>query len=512
MKPSIDFLNAIGHTGRVYIRCLYPKNTPQPELESRGMTYTDKSGVVKKSTIKGYINLQTGEFYRRYGKEYKPNTDGWGHLQRLNQQGYGIYFVVHHGGEKNADITHGTTLFHESDRATLEQQQIEIDRITQEFGKPTAVVKTRKSLHAYWASSEPISIDNLATSQRRWLQFSSCDDSSLADPAQLMRLPGFDHVAWNHETIDFDRVECQLLQLNDAIYKRDAFDKILPPLDKDRWCKQSLEIVESDADDRDMRSLAQHLPGFDASGKWIKAKCPAHDGESSDSLHIDSETGGFICHAGCSNSAIYNAVKAVAVASGHRFEVVSIDEELSHNLQESIAFKNGKAPNLFGGELGKLLRETAINFNIPVSILEFIALPVLSSRIDSRTKLLVSSGTDFCVPAIRWCGLVGETGTMKTPVIKRLTKPMSKHQQEIHAVYKEEKQVYDLAHSSWRADKGKDKGAEPEAPIPMLDLYFSNYTIEALADSIQHHPDKGYLILLDELAQFAKSLDKLLRI
>uniref|UniRef100_UPI00286E7B4B hypothetical protein n=1 Tax=Chamaesiphon sp. VAR_48_metabat_403 TaxID=2964700 RepID=UPI00286E7B4B len=168
MKPSINFLRAIGHRDRVYVRCLSPKNTPLPELEALGMTYQDKSGQTKKSTINGYIDLQTGELYRRYGTDYKPVIDGWGHLLELNQQGYGVYFVVGHGGEKNNDITHGTTLFHESDRATLEQQQLEIDRITQEFGKPTAVVKTKKSLHAYWAS-EIIRIDNLATYQRRWL-------------------------------------------------------------------------------------------------------------------------------------------------------------------------------------------------------------------------------------------------------------------------------------------------------------------------------------------------------
>jgi Protein of unknown function (DUF3987) len=499
MKASIDFLNSIGHSDRVYIRCLSPKNTPLTELEARGMTYTDKSGKVKKSTVNGYIDLKTGEFYRRYGTEYKPVTDGWGHLQELNQGSYGIYFVVAHGGERNSDITHGSTLFHESDRASFEQQQLEIDRISSEFGKPTAVVKTKKSLHTYWASSETIPVENLATYQRRWLQFSNCDDSSLSDPSQLMRLPGFDHLAWNGT--DFDRIQCELIQLNEVKYSLAEFDRILPALDVDRWCCQSIaELTESDADDRDIRSLAQYLPGYDNSGKWIKAKCPAHDGESSDSLHIDSETGGFVCHGGCSSSAVYNATKAVAVAAGHRFEVKQDDPELSQNIDDALEMKACKAPNLFGGNMGKFLREAADNFNIPTSIFEFISLPVLASRIDSRTKLLINPGTDFCVPAVRWCGLVGETGTMKSPVIKRLTKPMSKHQQEIHGVYKEAKQVYDLALSSWKAE-------EPESPIPMLDLLFSNYTIESLADSIQYHPDKGYLILLDELASFAKSLD-----
>ncbi len=509
MKESIDFLKAIGHDVRVYIRCLAPKNTPLPELEARDMTYIDKnSGKVNKSTVNGYIDVITGELHRRYGKDNKKFTDGWERLQGLNKQGYGVFFVVGHGGEKNADITHGECLFHESDTATLEQQQKEIDRITQELGKPTAVVKTKKSLHSYWASQD-IQIDELPTYQRRWIQYSNCDDPSLADPSQIMRLPGFDHIAWNHETGDFDRVKCELLQLTDALYRIKDFDRILPDLDVNRWCKDSLEIIECDADDRDMRSFAQYLEGYNPEGRkgWITARCPAHNGESSDSLHIDSLTGGFICHAGCNPSDVYNAVKAVAIAGGHRFETESDDAELSHSINESLEMKDYKAPNLFGGAMGKLLRESADNFNIPTSILEFISLPVLASRIDSRTKLLINPGTDFWVPAIRWCGLVGETGTLKTPVIKRITKPISKHQQEIHGVYKEAKLVYDLAYSSWKNDKSKDKGEEPEAPIPMLNLFFSNYTIESLADSIQHHPDKGYLILLDELAQFAKSLD-----
>ena len=505
---SIDFLNSIGHTDRVYIRCLSPKNTPIPELEGRGMTYADKkSGKVNKSTVNGYIDLQTGELYRRYGRtEYKPVTDGWGHLLDLNKQGYGIYFVPAHGGERNNDITHGSTLFHESDRATLEQQQLEIDRISLEFGKPTAVVKTKKSLHAYWASAETIPVENLTTYQRRWLQYSNCDDSSLDDSAQLMRLPGFDHLTWNGT--DFDLIQCELLQLNKVKYSLSEFDRILPALDVERYCQLSLELVESDADDRDIRTLAQYLPGFDNSGgKWIKAKCPAHGGESSDSLHIDSETGGFICHAGCSSSSVYNASRAVAVKAGYLFEVISIDTELSRNLKESLDLKNGKAPKLFGGELGKLLSIAAGNFNIPVEILNFCLLPILGSRIDARTKLMISSGTNFKVPAIRWCGLVGDTGSKKSPVISLLTDPLSRQQIELYDDYKEKKLGYDTEFTNWKNKKPAERDKQPEAPVPMLDLYFSNFTIEALVDSIQHHPDSGCMLMLDELAQFYKSLD-----
>ena len=403
---AIKFLQAIGHTDRAFIRCLTPKKTPIAVLQSRGMTYTAKDGSVEKSVIEGYIDLKSGELHQRYGKNYKLVTDGWGYIVSLNEQGYGIYFVVHHGGVKNSQITHGSALFHESDRASFDDQQQVNDRISGEFGKPTAVVKTRKSLHGYWGSSEIIPIDILPSYQQRWMQYSNCDDVSLSDPAQLMRLPGFDHLSWNPDVGDFERVPCELLQLNDVSYSIEQFDRILPALDLDRCASRSLEAIPSDATDRDMRVLVSYLDGYAENGRdgWHTAKCPSHDGESDNSLHINKETGRFICHGGCNPSAVYNATKAVAVAAGHRFEVKQEDPELTQNLSDALKMKVCKAPTLFGGNIGKLLREAADNFNIPTAILEFIALPVLASRIDSRSKLLktvgsliLSEGEELCL-------------------------------------------------------------------------------------------------------------------
>ena len=183
------------------------------------------------------------------------------------------------------------------------------------------------------------------------------------------------------------------------------------------------------------------------------------------------------------------------------------DTELSQNLKESLNLKNGKAPNLFGGELGKLLSIAAGNFNIPVEILNFCLLPILGSRIDARTKLMISPGTNFKVPAIRWCGLVGDTGSKKSPVISLLTDPLSRQQIELYDDYKQKKIDYDTKFTKWKNEKPADIGKQPEAPVPMLDLYFSNFTIEALVDSIQYHPNAGSMVMLDELAQFYKSLD-----
>ena len=507
LADTQKFLSTIGHTDPVYIRCLTPKLTPIPELNARGMTWTTKDGEIKKSTIEGYISLDNGEFSQKYGDKYESITDGWGHLESLNRQGYGVYFVVHHGGVKNSEITHGSTLFHESDRASFDEQQQVIDRISDEFGKPAAVVKTRKSLHAYWSSSETIPIDALPSYQRRWMQYSNCDDVSLSDPAQLMRLPGFDHLSWNPELGDFDRVPCELIQLNDVRYSLEQFDRILPELDISQWSSRSLEAIPSDATDRDMRSLAPYLDGYKENGRdgWDTAKCPAHNGESSDSLHIDRATGGFICHGGCSSSAVYNATKARAVGAGHRLEVERT--ELEQDLKHSLELKNGKAPMVFGGELGKLLSIAAANFNIPTEILTFCLLPILASQIDSRTELLINPGTDYRVPAVRWCGLVGDTGSKKSPVLGLLTKALSGQQNELYTEYKANKLAYDAEYRGWKATIPKDRGEEPTQPAPLRDLYFGDFTIEGIILSLSNYPNSAYLLMLDELASFFSAMD-----
>ena len=508
MKPSIDFLKAIGHTDRVYIRCLSPKNTPQPELEAWGMTYTDKSGKVKKSTVNGYIDIQTGEFYRRYGKEYKPVTDGWGHLLELNQQGFGVYFVVGHGGEKNNDITHGSSLFHESDRATLEQQQQEIDRITQEFGKPTAVVKTKKSLHSYWAS-EIITFDNLATYQRRWSQYSNCDDESLDDLAQIMRLPGFDHVSWNSKTGNFDRVQCQLLQLNDVSYNLEQFDLVLPAMDVDRWCKRSLSaLTETDADDRDMRTLAQYLPGFNPTGRkgWITAKCPAHDGESSDSIHIDSETGGFICHAGCSPSSVYHAAKAFAVANGHRFEVV-YDDDLDRAVVDkklNVIDTDFPLSKLFPSAIATPLAEYCQGTAVPQGLMSMALITCLATLVHPKTHLKCFGNTLRIAKPIFWLCIYGVSGNGKThsyaPVLNALKKLGEEHNLLHELALKDWNEIQRQA----KRGKGKDVDSQileqPNQPPPDRQRYWvGDVTIEALLSRCAKQKERGLLLYSPEL-------------
>jgi Protein of unknown function (DUF3987) len=501
MKAYTDFLNAIGHKDRVYVRCLVPKNTPIQELELLGMAHRDKkSGQVKKSIVDGYIDLSTGEFHRRYGKDYKPIIDGWGHLKELNKQGYNIHFIVNHGGEKNASITHATTLFHESDRASFEEQQREIDRISAELGKPTAVVKTRKSLHGYWAS-EIIRIDRLVTYQQQWIQYSNCDDDSLADPAQLMRLPGFDHISWNTETQKLDRVPCELLQLNDVRYSLEQFNRVLPELDLDRWAGKSLIGIETnDSSPTDIRSFSPYLEGYNEEGRkgWITCKCPAHDGDSNDSLHINIDTGRFVCHAGCFSSAVYNAAKARAFAGGHRLEVIApVSEDLQRLLSTSEYDPSLALPSV----LRELVKAEASRWSLPPLVYVAPLLAVVLSLCNVDTIFNVRETRS---KPILWIGIVGTSNSGKSEVLKTITSPLTALQKGANEKYATELVTYEknLAEYEQRKRTTKeDLGNKPTIPA-CREFYADDYTYESLAYICQFQKLLCLLLKIDELKGF----------
>jgi Protein of unknown function (DUF3987) len=502
MKSTTDFLKAIGHKDRVYIRCLPPKNIPLPELQVRGMTYPNKDGEIKRSIIQGYINLDSGEFCQIYGDKHQPKSfpDGWGYFDALNGQGYGIYFVVHHGGDKNSQITHGSALFHESDRASFEEQQQEIDRITDEFGKPTAVVKTRKSLHAYWASSENIEIDRLATYQRRWIQYSTCDDDSLADPAQLMRLPDFDHLSWNAETQEFDRIPCELSQLNDVRYSIAEFDRVLPDLDLDRWTRKSIrEIEASDPSPMDIRSFASYLEGYQEDGRqrWITCKCPAHNGESDDSLHIDRATGGFVCHGGCPSPAIYNSAKTKAINQGYRLEVASqASEDLNRLLTKSEYDPASALPDVLKG----LIEAEAIRWSLPslVYVAPLLAVVLSLSKVEATLNVRETRGKP-----ILWVGIVGTSNSGKSEVLKTITSPLTALQKGANEEYTLAVGDYErqLAEYEQKKRKKEDLGDKPNSPA-CREFYVDDYTYESLAYISQFQKLQCLLLKIDELKGF----------
>lgn len=70
----------------------------------------------------------------------------------------------------------------------------------------------------------------------------------------------------------------------------------------------------------DIRNFAAYLDDYRPDGRragWDTCKCPAHNGQSADSLHIEQSSGAFKCHAGCSPKDIHRAALELAQACGY---------------------------------------------------------------------------------------------------------------------------------------------------------------------------------------------------
>jgi hypothetical protein len=199
--------------------------------------------------------------------------------------------------------------------------------------------------------------------------------------------------------------------------------------------------------------------------------------------------------------------KIINLSSGIELEKKEESQQLVQELSELLNKKSQIAPQIFAGKLGIEIAHTAANFNIPLEIFSACLLPILASQIAAKSRLMINPGTDYKAPPILWVGMVGESGTMKTPILNILTASLCVIQGELAEQWKLNKAEHEkeLEHH-----KLKKKGVMTEPPMPLAplrDIFFSDFTIESIAQSVSNYPDTGYLIFVDELAGFFKSMD-----
>ena len=130
----------------------------------------------------------------------------------------------------------------------------------------------------------------------------------------------------------------------------------------------------------------------------------------------------------------------------------------------------------------------------------YIALPLLAalgSCIGNTRRIRLKAS--WAEPAVLWCVIVGDSGTLKSPALD-----MALHQ--VHLQQKQLTGEHNAVHSAfirerreWRAQRQRERGPEPDPPPPLEHVYCSDVTVEALADRLQASP-RGVLIAVDELA------------
>ncbi|MBN8559493.1 MAG: hypothetical protein J0L70_03115 [Leptolyngbya sp. UWPOB_LEPTO1] len=148
--------------------------------------------------LRAYKKTEDGKT-KGINKTYKKNSINWTELDKLNQDGYNIAFVVNSQGHKSSDITMGTTVFFEYDydkdgnTIPLEVQMEMLGKLG--LPEPTVIIFTgNKSLQFHYCFDLPTNIDDRNRLQADLLEYADAD-RSLTDASRCMRLPGFKHPA-----------------------------------------------------------------------------------------------------------------------------------------------------------------------------------------------------------------------------------------------------------------------------------------------------------------------------
>jgi len=140
-------------------------------------------------------------------------------LHKHNSQMRGVYFVVNHGGHEDVNINRINAVFVENDNLPIPEQ---ITRLEAFALPPSMMVKTAKSVHAYWLVSD-VKVEDFRTMQKRLVaQFDG--DPSCVNESRVMRLPGFYHCKGGPVMVECIKFAPELR------YTKAQLDAVLPNL------------------------------------------------------------------------------------------------------------------------------------------------------------------------------------------------------------------------------------------------------------------------------------------
>jgi hypothetical protein len=141
----------------------------------------------------------------------------------------------------------------------------------------------------------------------------------------------------------------------------------------------------------------------------------------------------------------------------------------------------------------------------------YVALPMLSALAaavgNTRRIRLKKSWSE---PAVLWTGIIGDSGSLKSPAIDLALDPLRKKQAAALDVYNEAKAAYQRELAAYEMQKTQRKKGmpPPEKPVePVARRYCcGDVTVESLADLLKDN-SRGLLLVRDELAGWLRSFN-----
>lgn len=307
---QLDFL---GNKGKVHFQAVLPKRLDVATAKKLGLTFRRKGSINDELSRPGFY-LEAGQLYQKFGE--KSSAVKADKLAVLNDQGFGIYMVINEGGNANDDITSAATLYYECDHISKDEQWGRLRKLEGKLGaQASMVIETANSLHVYFKLDEP------CTDMKKWVEMQTRlileqdSDPAIKNPARIMRVAGMDHKKWDVETQTFVSTPVRIRQESGNTFSLEQLDRILPLM--------SLPEVKAPNPSRkvngfnlSMLDLAEYLEGYDYNGRigFATMKCPGHNGDSFNSLHVAHTTGAFKCHGGCKATDVWKASVAAAIS------------------------------------------------------------------------------------------------------------------------------------------------------------------------------------------------------
>jgi len=145
----------------------------------------------------------------------------------------------------------------------------------------------------------------------------------------------------------------------------------------------------------------------------------------------------------------------------------------------------------------------------------YVALPLLvglASAIGNTRRIHLKD--NWNEPAILWGAIVGDSGTLKSPALETVLRPIYQRQQAAMKQYAEAMKAYEVQRMQYEKDlaewkRPKAEGGPPVKPEePVADrCWCDDTTIEALAVLLLQNP-RGLLLKRDELAGWLGSFDR----
>lgn len=163
-------------------------------------------------------------------------------LQKANDNGHGVFFVVNGGGQHDDQVI-------TSKSCTAQYMEIDEDKngntisfdeqlnIINSFPlRPSIVVRTRKSLHSYWLLRNG-DIKKFRTIQKRLISYFH-SDSSIQNESRVMRVPGFFHCKAEPIKVEVIHFEQELT------YTQEELEAVLPDVISDNPQESKKTLID----------------------------------------------------------------------------------------------------------------------------------------------------------------------------------------------------------------------------------------------------------------------------